>query len=97
VLSGTVTSSTRIALSLQDGVGLGSDGFSVGEAVGGTSVGSVNPGFVGGSVDVTKRTGASVGVSRETLPQEVNSKRTNKTRGILLIILFSWGLAKFTV
>jgi hypothetical protein len=50
----------------------------VGEAVGGTAVGRVNPGFVGGSVDVTKRTGASVGVSPETLTHAVRSKRRNK-------------------
>ena len=48
VLSGTVTSSTKTAASLQEGVGVGSSGFSVGEAVGGISVGSFKPGRVGG-------------------------------------------------
>ena len=77
-LSGTVTSSTKTALSLQEGVGVGSDGFRVGEAVGGISVGRVNPGLVGGRVEVTKRTGALVGVSLESLTHAVDSKRRNR-------------------
>jgi hypothetical protein len=67
-----VTSSTKTALSLQDGVGVGSDGSRVGEAVGGTSVGTVKFSPVGGSVEVTKRTGASVGDSPATWTQEDN-------------------------
>jgi len=38
--------------------------------VGGTSVGRDKPGFVGGKVEVTKRGGALVAVSCETLMQE---------------------------
>jgi hypothetical protein len=38
--------------------------------VSGTSVGRAKPGLVGGRVDVTKRAGAEVGVSCETLTQE---------------------------
>ena len=83
VLSGTVTSSTKTALSRQDGVGVGSDGFGVGEAVGGISVGRVNPCLVGGKVEVTKRTGGSVGVSPETVTHAVDSKRR-----IRVIIVF---------
>ena len=79
VLSGTVTSSTKTAASLQAGVGVGSDGFNVGEAVGGMSVGRVNPGRVGGRVDVTNRTGASVGVSSETVTQADKSKTRRRT------------------
>ena len=78
VLSGTVTSSTKIALSRQEGVGVGSSGFSVGEAVGGISVGRVKPGFVGGRVEVTKSTGASVGVSRETWAQALSNEISSR-------------------
>jgi hypothetical protein len=53
-------------------------GSDVGEAVGGICVGNVNPGFVGGRVEVTKRTGALGGVSPETLTHAVDSKRRNK-------------------
>jgi acyl dehydratase len=74
-LSGIVTSSTRMALSLHAAadvtVGDGVNGSSVGEAVGGTSVGRVNPCFVGGRVEVTKRGGAFVAVSSETLMHEL--------------------------
>ena len=41
-----------------------------GVEVGGTSVGRDSPGFVGGRVDVTKRGGALVACSCETLMQE---------------------------
>lgn len=78
VLSGTVTSSTKTALSRQEGVGLGVKGSEVGEAVGGISVGRVKPGLVGGRVDVTKTTGASVGVPPETCTQEVKSKTRDR-------------------
>ena len=67
---GTVTSSTKTAPSLQDGVGVGVNGSGVGEVVGGISVGTVKFSPVGGRVEVTKRTGAFVGASPETLTQE---------------------------
>jgi hypothetical protein len=41
-----------------------------GVPVGGIGVGRDRPGFVGGRVEVTKRTGAAVTVSCETLMQE---------------------------
>src|SRR5215207_1193632 len=78
VLSGTVRSSTKTAPSRQDGVGLGVIGLEVGDAVGGTSVGRVNPGLVGGRVEVTNRAGASVGASPETLTQAVRSKKRKR-------------------
>jgi hypothetical protein len=94
------------------GVGLGVIGLDVGEAVGGTSVGSVSPCLVGGKVEVTKTTGASVGVSLETWPQAVRSKRRKKASVIFFVMQFccvlvlyrNWwvinpfyGLAKLTV
>src|SRR5215213_3440684 len=96
VLSGTVTSSTKTAPSRQDGVGLGVIGLEVGAAVGGTSVGSVSPGRVGGRVEVTNRTGTSIGVSPETLTHAVESKRRSRA-SIIFLIIFSYGLAKSTV
>jgi hypothetical protein len=54
-------------------VGLGVNGSGVRVRVGGTSVGTVKPGFVGGRVEVTKRGGAFVCVkSCESVTQEVN-------------------------
>jgi hypothetical protein len=61
--------------------------------VGGICVGRINPGFVGGRVEVTKRTGALVGVSPETLTHAVNSKRRNKASVIFrvpVIRFFLW-------
>jgi hypothetical protein len=55
-----------------DEVAIGVKGSGVSEAVGGTSVGRDNPGFVGGRVEVTKRGGAFVAVSCETFIQDVN-------------------------
>ena len=70
-----LTSSIKTALSLQVGVGVGSSGFSVGEAVGGICVGTVNPSLVGGRVEVTKTTGALAGVSVETCAQALSNRR----------------------
>jgi hypothetical protein len=86
VLSVTVTSSTKIAASRQDGVGLGVIGLEVGEAVGGMSVGRVKPGLVGGSVEVTNKTGAFVGVSPETCTQAFKSKTKNRKSVIFFIM-----------
>jgi hypothetical protein len=64
----------------------------VGEAVGGTSVGSVNPGLVGGNVDVTKRTGVSVGVCLETWTHAVNSKRRKRVNIIFRVLVIGFSL-----
>ena len=79
-LSGTVTSSRRIALSWHgpesdtDAVPSGVPGVVVVDAsgveVGGISVGRDKPGFVGGRVDVMKTDLVGAGVSSETLTQE---------------------------
>ena len=71
VLSGMVMSLTNTAPSLHVGAGVGAAGSSVAVAVGGIGVGRTSPGLVGGRVEVTKRSGASVGVvSDETVTQE---------------------------
>jgi hypothetical protein len=81
-LSGTVTSSTRIALSWHgpeaeaDTVPSGVPGVcaavvdEAGVSVDGVSVGRDKPGFVGGRVDVMKTDLVGAGVSSETLTQE---------------------------
>jgi hypothetical protein len=58
--------------------GDGVNGSSVGVPVGGTAVGRVKPCFVGGRVEVTKRGGASGGVSSATVTQEVRMKMVRR-------------------
>jgi hypothetical protein len=56
--------------------------------VGGISVGRITPGLVGGSVEVTKRTGASVGaVPGETLTHEVRRKMRKKVQYAFLFMV----------
>jgi len=77
-LSGTVTSWTSTALSLQDvllaeSVPPGVDVVDAsGVPVGGICVGTDKPAFVGGRVEVTKRGGVSVAVSCEILTHELS-------------------------
>src|SRR5512146_297802 len=80
VLSGTVTSSSRMALSLQEAapesIPLGVPGVVVSDASGvcevpGVSVGRAKPDFVGGRVEVIKRAGVGSTSCFETLIQEV--------------------------
>ena len=68
-------------------VALGVNGSGVSVRVGGTAVGTVKPGLVGGRVEVTKRAGAFVGAfSCETVRQAVN-KNANR-RPVEIIFLF---------
>ena len=71
-------------------VALGVNGSGVSVRVAGTAVGTVKPGLVGGSVDVTKRAGAFVGAfSCETVRQAV---RTNASRRQVEIIFLFIGI-----
>jgi hypothetical protein len=89
-LSGTVTSSRSTALSWQEPAAEGEavpPGVVVVEAsgveaveVGGTSVGSDNPGLVGGRVEVTKAGGTTVLGSSETLMQAPMLRLVSRTR-----------------
>jgi hypothetical protein len=55
--------------------------------VGGIAVGTVRPGLVGGSVEVTKRTGASVEVDpSERFTQDVNVNKNRRVKGSVLFI-----------
>lgn len=69
-------------------VALGVNGSGVSVRVGGTGVGMVKPGLVGGRVDVTKRAGALVGAfSCETVRQAVSMKASrSKVEMIFLFI-----------
>jgi hypothetical protein len=60
-----------------------------GVEVGGTSVGRDKPGFVGGSVDVTKRGAAVFAASCETLTQEPRLKLVSR---ITIQIFFIKGI-----
>ena len=80
-LSGTVTSSSNTAPSLQDALSTAETvppGVDVVDAssvpVGGICVGTDKPAFVGGRVEVTKRGGVSVTVSCETLTHELRAR-----------------------
>ena len=61
-------------------------GSDVGEAVGGIWVGRTRAGLVGGRVEVTKMTGASVGISAETLAQAVSRSRRNRESVIFFVM-----------
>jgi len=63
---------------VQDGVGVAAVGSKVGEAVGGTGVGSVKPCFVGGKVDVTTMIGAFGSVVPDVFTHAVNRKRRDR-------------------
>jgi hypothetical protein len=69
-------------------VGLAASGSLVGVAVGGTSVDTLNPSFVGGRVEVTKTTGVLFGVSPPTLTHAdaANRIRSRKVNVIFLIM-----------
>jgi len=68
-------------------VGRGVRGSNVGVAVGGTGVGTVNPGLVGGKVEVTKRDGAVVAVSFcESVMQDVKKAETSRVRSVVFFI-----------
>ena len=72
---------------LSSEVALGVNGSGVSVRVAGTAVGTVKPGLVGGSVDVTKRAGAFVGAfSCETVRQAVRMNASR--RNIEMIFLF---------
>ena len=66
-------------------------------AVGGTCVGTVNPGLVGGRVDVTKAIGASDGDSTGVCTQAVKSKRISRANVMFFFMSILYGLAKSTV
>jgi hypothetical protein len=85
-------SSTRIASSAQfaalEAVTLGVKGSGVSVIVGGTSVGKTRFGFVGGSVEVTKTTGASLGkASGETFTQDARRKMRRKIQYAVLFMV----------
>lgn len=68
---------------------MGADGSSVAVAVGGTGVGNVRPGFVGGRVDVTKPTGSSVVAAwLGTLTQEAKRISRNREKLSFFVIWF---------
>jgi hypothetical protein len=73
------------------------DGSDVGNVVSGTSVGTMDPDCVVDRVEVATTARLLVGISPETSPQELNSKRINRKSVTFLIMLFSQGLAKLTV
>jgi hypothetical protein len=108
-LSGTVTSSRRMALSWHEPaadvvpeVPSGVPGVVVvdpsGVDVSETSVDRAKPGFVGGRVDVTKRAGAEVGVSCETVIQEPRLRLVSRSKiQVFFMQKFYFEIIKSTV
>src|SRR5512139_1866257 len=83
-------SSTKTALSRQVGVGRGVKASGVGDTAVAVSVGRVSPGFVGGRVEVTNRTGASVGVFAVTLAQAVSRRNRSVIVIFFVMPVFLW-------
>jgi hypothetical protein len=67
---------------------VGAAGSNVGVVVGGTGVGNFKACFVGGKVEVTKTTGASVGACAEVLTHAASSKITIKANAIRCLFMY---------